>query len=130
MNKLMNKLTEKYIRPYKVKKIISENVVELELLVSLRIYLVVNVTMLYQEQVEGQKKILPPLVETEGEKEYEVEKILNRQDVRVKLKYLVRWNGYTLEKDIWEGLENLGNAMELVEEFEQEIRKKEIRQVE
>ena len=92
---------EKYIRPYKVKKIISENVVELELLVLLRIHPVINVTMLYQEQVEGQKKILPPLVETEGEKEYEVEKILNKQDVRVKLKYLVRWKGYTLEKDIW-----------------------------
>jgi len=49
MNKLMNKLMEKYIRPYKVKKIISENVVELELLVLLRIHPVINVTMLYQE---------------------------------------------------------------------------------
>ena len=49
INKLMNKLMEKYIRPYKVKKIISENVVELELLVLLRIHPVVNVTMLYQE---------------------------------------------------------------------------------
>ena len=37
------KLTEKYIGPYVVKKIISENVVELELLVSLRIHPLVNV---------------------------------------------------------------------------------------
>jgi len=43
MKRVMKKLTEKYIGPYMVKKIISENVVELELLVLLRIHLVVNV---------------------------------------------------------------------------------------
>jgi len=36
-------LTEKYIGPYMVKKIISENAIELELLALLRIHLVVNV---------------------------------------------------------------------------------------
>jgi len=48
-----------------------------------KIYLVVNVSkiVLYQEQVEKQKKIPPPLVDINGEKEYEVEKILNRRDV-------------------------------------------------
>jgi len=80
MKKLMKKLIEKYIRPYKVKKIISENVVELELPVLLKIYLVVNVSriMLYKEQVEEQKKIPSPSVEIEREREYEVEKILDR----------------------------------------------------
>ena len=43
MKKVMKKLTEKYIGPYVVKKIISENAVELELPVSLRIHPVVNV---------------------------------------------------------------------------------------
>jgi len=43
MKRAMKKLIEKYIGPYMVKKIISENAVELELLVSLRIHLVVNV---------------------------------------------------------------------------------------
>ena len=80
MNRLTKKLIEKYIGPYKIKKIISENVVELKFPVSLRIYLVVNVNriVLYQKQIEGQKKILPPLVEIEREKEYEIEKIFNR----------------------------------------------------
>ncbi len=40
---LMKKLMEKYIRPYVAKKIISENVVKLELPVSLKIHLVVDV---------------------------------------------------------------------------------------
>ena len=43
MKRVTKKLTEKYIGSYMVKKIISENTVELELLVSLRIHLVVNV---------------------------------------------------------------------------------------
>ena len=42
MKRVTKKLTEKYIGLYVVKKIISENVVELELLASLRIHLVVN----------------------------------------------------------------------------------------
>jgi len=43
-NRETKKLIEKFVRPYKIKKIISKNVVELELLVSMKIYLVVNVS--------------------------------------------------------------------------------------
>ena len=80
MKRVTKKLTEKYIGPYVVKKIISENAVELELLVSLRIHSVVNVRRIvkYREQVEEQKKVPPPPIEVAGEKEYEVEKILDR----------------------------------------------------
>ena len=120
-----------YIGPYVVKKmkIISENAVELELLVLLRIHLVVNMRRIvkYQEQVERQKKIPPPSIEVAGEKEYEVEKILDRRERRGKLKYLVRWKGYKAEEDTWEGLENLKNIRDLVEEFEKEIREEEVR---
>ena len=31
---------------------------------------------------------------------------------------MVRWKGYTAKGDTWESRENLGNAKELVEEFE------------
>jgi len=82
MKRATKKLTEKYIGPYVVKKIVSENVVELELLVSLRIYLVVNVRRIvkYQEQVEGKKKIPLPPIEVASKKEYKVEKILDRKE--------------------------------------------------
>jgi len=91
-NREIKKLTEKFVGLYKIKKIISENIVKLELLVLMKIDPVVNMSRitLYQEQIEGQKKISPPLVEIDREKEYETEKILNRRDVREKLKYLVR----------------------------------------
>jgi len=120
MKRATKKLMEKFIRSYVVRKIVLENVVELELLVSLRIHPVVNVRRIvkYREQVEGQKKIPPPSVEVVGEKEYEVEEILDRQERRGKTKYLVKWKGYTVEENTWMGLENLKNVMEKVEEFE------------
>jgi len=43
MKRVTKKLTEKFIGPYVVKKIVSENTVELELLASLKIHPVVNV---------------------------------------------------------------------------------------
>jgi len=82
MKRATKKLTEKYIRPYVVKKIISENMIELKLPVSLRIYPVVNIRRIveYREQVEGQKKILLPSIEVASEKEYKVENILDRRE--------------------------------------------------
>jgi len=120
MKRATKKLTEKFIGPYVVKKIMLENAVELELPALLRIHLVVNMRRIvkYREQVEGQKKIPPPPIEVAGEKEYEVEEILDRQERRGKTKYLVKWKGYTAEKNTWEGLENLKNVMEKIEEFE------------
>ena len=90
-NRKMKKLTEKFVRPYKIKKIISENMMELELLASMKIHLVVDVSriVMYQEQIEKQKKILSSPVEMDGEKKYEIKK-LNKRDVRRKPKYLVR----------------------------------------
>jgi len=114
------KLTERFVGPYKVKGIVSSNAIELELPKSIRIHPVVNMSrvQLYKPQVEGQKKTPPKLVIIEGEKEFEVEKIINKRTVRGKEKFLVRWKGYTAEEDTWESRENLENAKELVEEYE------------
>ena len=95
----MKKLMEKFIGLYMIKKIVSENAVKLKLPAVLRIHLVVNVRRVvkYKEQIEGQKKIPPPPVKVAGEKEYEVEEILDKQEKRGKMKYLVKWKGYTVE---------------------------------
>jgi len=75
------KLTERFVGPYKIKGITSSNAVELELPKSIRIHPVVNVSRvhLYKPQVEGQKKIPPKPVIIEGEEEFEVEKIIKEQ---------------------------------------------------
>ena len=102
MKKATKKLMEKFIGPYIVRKVVLENVMELELLMLLRIHPVVNGRRIgkYQEQVEGQKRILPPPVEVDSEKEYEVEEILDRQERKGKTKYLVKWKGYTAKENI------------------------------
>ena len=101
MKRVTKKLTEKFIGLYVVKKIISENAVELELPVLLRIHPVVNVRRIvkYREQIKGQKKIPSPPVEVAGEKEYEVKEILDRQERRGKTRYLVKWKEYTVEEN-------------------------------
>ena len=91
-NRKIKKLIERFVGLYKIKKIILVNTAELELPVSMKIHPVVNMSRIvkYKEQVEGQKKIPPPLVEIDREKKYEVEKILNKREVRKKLGYMVR----------------------------------------
>jgi len=116
------KLTKHFVGPYKVKGIVSSNAIELELPKSIKIHPVVNVSRvrLYKPQVEGQKKIPPKPVIIEGEKEFEVEKILNKRMIRGEKKFLVRWKGYMVEEDTWENRENLENVKELVEESKRE----------
>jgi len=130
----LEKLTEHFVGPYKVKGIVLSNTIEVELPKSIKIHPVVNISrvQLYKPQVEGQKKILPKLVIIEGEEEFEVEKILNKRTIRGKEKFLVRWKGYIVEEDTWESRENLKNAKKLVEEFEREYREEveELRQQE
>ena len=43
---------------------------------------------------------------------------MDRQERRGKMRYLVKWKGYTVEENTWEGLKNLKNAREKIEEFE------------
>ena len=96
----------------------------------MRIHPVVNVSQIvrYKEQIKGQKKEEGKPVEMEGIEEWEVEKILNKKKMRGVEKYLIRWKGFTAEGDTWERRENLKNAEELIEDFEQggiEVRKQE-----
>jgi len=80
VGKRTKKLMERFIGPYRIKKIISSNAVELELPSTVKIHLVVNVSRIrwYVGQVEGQRKEQPAPVIIEEEEEWEVERILNK----------------------------------------------------
>ena len=74
---------KQFVGLYKVKRVVSTNVIELELPSTIKIHPVVNVSrvQLYKPQVEGQKVVLPQLVVIDGEEEYKVEKILNKRKI-------------------------------------------------
>jgi len=86
VGKRTEKLMERSVGPYKVKKIVSLNAVELELPNTIKIHLVVNVSRIhkYVGQVEGQKREQPAPVIIDGEEEWEVEEILNKWQIRGK----------------------------------------------
>jgi len=67
----VKKLTERYVRPYIVEEVMSKNVVKLKLLVSMRIYPVINVSRIvrYREPVKRQRVKEPKPVEVDGVKE-------------------------------------------------------------
>jgi len=77
------KLMERFVGPYRIKKIVSLNIVELELPSTVKIHLVVNVSRIqrYIEQVEGQRKEQPAPVVIKEEEEWKVERILNKQRI-------------------------------------------------
>ena len=76
----IEKLTEKFVGPYKIKKVVLSNVVELELPSTVKIHPVVNVSRVqkYIGQVEGQRKEQPALVIIEREEKWKVKRILNK----------------------------------------------------
>ena len=81
----VKKLTERYVEPYKIEKVVSKNIVKLKLPGLMRIHPVVK----YRKLVKEQRVEEPKLVEVEGVKEWEVEKILNKRKIRGVEKYLV-----------------------------------------
>jgi len=76
----IEKLTEKFVGPYKIKKVVLSNVVELELPSTVKIHPVVNVSRVqkYIGQVEGQRKEQPAPVIIEREEKWKVKRILNK----------------------------------------------------
>jgi len=85
------KLVDQYVGPYTIKEVVSTNMVKLRLPTLMRIHPVVNISQIvqYKQQVEGQKKEEVKLIEVEGVKEWEVERILNKRKIRGVGKYLV-----------------------------------------
>jgi len=55
IGKRTEKLTERFIGPYKIKKIVLSNTVELELLATIKIYLVVNISRIQRYNRLGRR---------------------------------------------------------------------------
>ena len=109
--------------PFRISEVISPYAYRLDLPSSMRVHPVFNINRLKPADVEplpGQQPAPPPHLEVEGEREYEVEEILDsfwetRGRGGRRLKYIVRWAGYS--EPTTEPADYLENAAQLVKNF-------------
>ena len=115
------KLSERWLSPYSITKLVGTNAVELCLPHSMRIHPVVNVSRVkpYCERLPGQPVTAPgPSNVTEDrDEEYEVERIVDSRYKGRRLEYLVHWKGWSNTDHTWEPVSNLGNAADAVRDF-------------
>jgi transposase InsO family protein len=115
------KLTERWLGPYAIVKLVGPNAVELKLPRGMRIHPVVNISRVkpYRERLPGQPIVKPGgvLVTEDGQQEYVVEKIIDSRLKQGKIEFLVHWEGYEDVDRTWEPEGNLSNAPEKVKEF-------------
>jgi len=124
-SKRARKFADRYIGPFRVKKVINANAYELELPPSMKIHPVVNISQL-KEHHDGSAAFptrpapltrpAPVAVTNDGAPEWEVERILDhrRYGRRKILQYLILWKGYPVHEATWEPIEALDGALELV----------------
>lgn len=55
-----------------------------------------------------------------SENEYYVEKVLDKKIEDGEVKYLIKWEGWSIDQSTWEPIENLNNINHLIEDFERE----------
>jgi hypothetical protein len=131
--KRTRKLTERYIGPYRVKRVVNANAYELELPASLKIHPVINISHL-KEYRDGTQSFPdrpvrltrpePEALDDNGAPEWLVDRLLDhrkiKRGVRYIDQYLVEWKGYPISEATWEPIENLTGSIELVTEFNQQ----------
>jgi len=120
INQPSRKLTKRQIGPYTITHVVSPNTVVLKLPPSFKIDVPINASQLcpYKPPTIPGQQIMPQSpVEVEGEEEYIVEEILDSRLRHNKLEFLVKWEGYTNENNLWEPEDNCKNVHNAIATF-------------
>ena len=100
LNKPLKKLDQKRYESFKILKVISQGVFQLELPEGWMIYNVFNEDLLTQCKEQGQHVDSAPLPDIiNKEEEYKVEEIRKHQKKKRETQYLVHWKGYGNKHD-------------------------------
>ena len=115
------KLSERWLGPYSITKLVGTNTVKLRLPHSMHIHPVVNISCVkpYHNCLPGQPVSAPSpsIVMEDHEEEYEVEFVVDSWYKGKHLEYLVHWKGWSETDCTWEPVSNLGNATVAVHDF-------------
>lgn len=115
-----HKLAPLFKGPYKVRRVLSPAVVELELPHDCRISPTINVDQLKRYH-RDQDAVPPPgavWTNSKGQSYFDVDKVLDKRKRGKGWQYLVRWKGYTPESDSWEPQREIGRLKEIVQAYE------------
>lgn len=122
------KFSDRYARPFLVKKRVGKLAYELELPPIWKMHPVVSIAHLetYPKENDPYHRLHPepgPVADSPEGDDYEVEQLVGRRERRVGrsrrlfVEYLVRWQGYGPEHDSWYREEDLPNARDLVDDY-------------
>jgi hypothetical protein len=126
------KLLPRWIGPFEIIKKVNNVAFKLQLPDSLKIHPVFHSSLL-KEYVPGRTTPPPPPEMIDNEMEYEVEAILDHQDVPLKKKknrnkttvyvrkYLVKWKGYDHSYNTWEPEDNCQNCPEALRAYDERV---------
>ena len=123
------KLGQQFVGPFTVTGRIGRLAYRLDLPTTWRVHPVISVAQLEPWPNENDPFGRPqpntqPTVIVQGQEEYEIERLLRKRTIRrgrrYSTEYLVRWVGWGPEHDSWFNVKDLGNARDLVEEFDRE----------
>jgi hypothetical protein len=126
-NPTAKKLDPKYIGPFRILQKINKLNYKIELPSGSRMDDVVHVSRM-KKVSEKTNPSLPkpseiPSSQLEKEIHYEIEKVLDKKfmksnDNKRRLYYFIKWKGYTSDYNTWEPKSELGNAKEIIKQFE------------
>ena len=115
------KLSERWLGPYSITKMVGTNTIELRLPCSMHIHPVVNISCIkpYRDCLPGQPVSAPGLsiVMEDHEEEYEVEYMVDSWYKGKRLEYLIHWKGWSDIDHTWEPVSSLGNATAAICDF-------------
>ena len=114
------KLDFKKLGPFKIIAKIGNAAYKLQLPVSMGIHNVFHISLLQPvipNKFPGRTIPLPPPIAVSDHMEFEVSEILDSKKTRSGIRYLVSWVGYGPQDNTWEPIENLGNALDSLNDY-------------
>jgi hypothetical protein len=120
-----HKLSERFIGPFRVTKVLGPTVVQLELPPTYQIHNSINIDSIkkFIETEEPKAAPPPPTLDKKGNKRFDVDKIIGERKHAGRLQFKVRWRGYGPEDDSWEPHSFVRHLKDLIANFRSTVPK-------
>ena len=121
------KIGQQFVGPFRVIERIGKLAYRLDLPGNMKIHNVISIAHLEPatnptEDPYGRHRQEPPAVVVDGQDEWEIERIIRKRRIRRgrgwSTQYLIQWLGYGPEYNEWKTARDMGNAQELIADFE------------